>query len=138
MKYDIDFKAVVISYYQQGHSGRKTAWQFDIDIKDVLKWVNQYESGGMLSIKLKMRKATYTATFKLHVITLMSKEQLSLYRAELGFDISSPALLSAWRKRYASEGELGLLPRGKPMSHSYITSKPDDEKTHKKLKRELE
>lgn len=141
MKHDIDFKLRVIAYYQQGHSGLATAKHFGIDKKAVSKWVNQYQVGSVLAIKPKTSKGVYSADFKHHVITTMAAEGLSLSCAALKFNISSPALLSVWRKSYTQNGMIGLISKAKgrkAMSNPYIANKPDDEKTTEELKRENE
>ena len=141
MKYDIDFKIRVIAYYQQGHSAYATAKHFNIDDKDVVKWVNQYQAGGVLAIKPKTRKAIYSCDFKLQVLTTMADEGLSQSQAALKFNISSPALISHWHKAYRQQGMSGLItkPKGRAaMTKPFITSKPDDDKTLAELKRENE
>ena len=141
MKYDIDFKIRVIAYYQQGHSGSATAKHFNIDDRDVSKWVNQYQAGGVLAIKPKTRKTIYSREFKLQVLTTMADEGLSQSQAALKFNISSPALISAWHTGYTRHGMLGLTTKakGRPtVKPSHLTDKPDDEKTPAELKRELQ
>ncbi len=141
MKYDIDFKIRVIVYHQQGHSACATAKRFNVDDTDVLKWVNQYLKGGILAIKPKTGKAIYSSEFKLHVLTTMADEDLSQSQAALRFSISSPSLISVWRKSYTHHGMLGLTAKakGRPtVKHPYLTDKPDHEKSIEELKRENE
>ncbi|WP_180659150.1 transposase, partial [Acinetobacter bereziniae] len=70
-------------------------------------------------------------------------ERLSLSDTALRFGISSPSLISVWRKIYQTDGMLGLEPKSKgraPMSknkHKYIVDKPDHEKTTAELQHEL-
>ena len=139
MKYDIDFKIRVIFYYQQGHSAYAAAKHFNIDDKDVLKWVNQYQAGGILAIRPKTVKAIYNSEFKLQVLTTMADEDLSQSQAALRFNISSPALISVWRTAYAHHGMLGLTAKakGRPtVKPPYITDKPDHKKSIEEIKRE--
>ena len=141
MKYDIDFKIRVIVYYQQGHSAYATAKHFNINDKDVFKWVNQYLKDGILAIKPKTGKAIYSREFKLQVLTTMAGESLSQSQAALRFNISSPALISVWRTAYARHGMLGLTAKakGRPtVKHPYLTDKPDHEKSIEEIKRENE
>ena len=141
MKHDIDFKIRVIAYYQQGHSAYATAKHFNIDDKDVFKWVSQYQTRGILAIKPKTRKAIYSSEFKLHVLSTMADEGLSQSQAALKFNISSPALISVWRTAYTRHGMLGLTAKakGRPtVKHPYLTDKPDHEKSIEEIKRENE
>ena len=141
MKHDIDFKLRVIAYYQQGYSSMSTSKHFKVDKKDVYKWVNQYQVGGIRAIRPKISKTFYSSDFKHHVITIMATECLSLSQAALKFNISSPALLSVWRTAYSQHGMIGLTSKAKgrkAMSTPYIANKPDDEKTTEELKRENE
>lgn len=94
MKYDLVFKQAVIAYYAQGHSCISTAKHFSINKSDVLKWVQQFKSGGVDAIIPKHGRNQYTAEFKFHVLTIMQDEKLSLPQAALRFGISSPSLIS--------------------------------------------
>ena len=141
MKYDIDFKIRVIAYYQQGHSAYATAKHFNIDDKDVVKWVSQYQTSGIFAIKPKTGKAIFSDEFKLQVLTTIADEGLSQSQAALKFNISSPALISAWRTAYTRHGMLGLTAKakGRPtVKHPYLTDKPDHEKSIEEIKRENE
>ena len=141
MRYDLDFKLQVIAYYMQGHTGRATAEEFNLDNKIVIKWVKQYQSGSIEAIKPKISKAYYSREFKHEVITTMLSQGLSQSEAALKFNISSPALISHWHKAYRQEGISGLTSKRKgrtAMSKPFITDKPDDEKTAAELRRELE
>ncbi|WGV13113.1 helix-turn-helix domain-containing protein [Psychrobacter maritimus] len=142
MRYDLDFKMQVIAYYRQGHSSHATAKNFNVNPEFVLKWVKQYQSGGINAIKPKTSKAKYSSEFKLNVLTTMLKEDLSQSEVALKFNISSPALISHWHKAYRLHGMSGLIskPKGRAtmMSKPFITDKPDDEKSLAELKRELE
>ena len=141
MKYDIDFKIRVIAYYQRSHSAYATAKHFNIDDKDVFKWVNQYQVGGVLAIKPKTCKAIFSGEFKLQVLTTMVDEGLSQSQAALKFNISSPALISVWRTAYTRHGMLGLTAKakGRPtVKHPYLTDTPDPENSIEEIKRENE
>ncbi|WP_250163554.1 helix-turn-helix domain-containing protein [Psychrobacter sp. WY6] len=141
MRYDLDFKMQVIAYYRQGHSSHATAKKFNVNPEFVLKWVKQYQSGGINAIKPKTSKAKYSSEFKHHVITTMLKEDLSQSEVALKFNISSPALISHWHKAYRLQGMSGLVskPKGRTaMSKTIYHTTPDDEKSLAELKRENE
>jgi len=141
MKYDLKFKQAVIAYYAQGHSSLSTAKHFSISDKDVSKWLAQFDLGGIDEIKSKQNKTIYAAEFKYNVLITMQDERLSLSNTSLRFGISSPSLISVWRKIYQTDGILGLEPKSKgrvSMSkNKYIVDKPDHEKTTAELQREL-
>ena len=144
MKYDLKFKQAVIAYYAQGQTYSSTAKHFAVNEKDVSKWVKQFESGGIDAIKPKSNKTIYSTEFKLNVLKVMKKEGLSLSDTALKFNISSPSLIGVWRKIYKTDGILGLKhnPKGRPSmsknKHQYIVNKPDHEKAHAELQRELQ
>ena len=141
MRYNLDFKLQVIAYYMQGHTGRATAEEFNLDNKIVIKWVKQYQSGGIDAIKPKTSKAYYSREFKHKVLTTMLSQGLSQLEVALRYNISSPALISHWHKAYRLQGMSGLTPKPKgrtAMSKPFITDKPDDEKSLAELKRENE
>ena len=77
MRYNLDFKLKVIAYYMQGHTGRATAEEFNLDNKIVIRRVKQYQSGGIEAIKPKTSKAYYSREFKHEVITIMLSQGLS-------------------------------------------------------------
>lgn len=77
MRYNLDFKLKVIAYYMQGHTRRATAEEFNLDNKIVIRWVKQYQSGGIEAIKPKTSKAYYSREFKHEVITIMLSQGLS-------------------------------------------------------------
>ena len=141
MRYDLDFKIDVITYYQQGHTGHATAKKFNLDRKIVLTLVNQYQSGGIEAIKPKISKTFYSREFKHEVITEMLTQGLSQSEVALRYHISSPAVISHWHKAYRRQGMSGLISKRKgraAMSKPIITDKPDDQKTLAELKRENE
>ncbi|MGP5494065.1 helix-turn-helix domain-containing protein [Psychrobacter celer] len=141
MRYNLDFKLQVIAYYMQGHTGRATAEEFNLDNKIVIKWVKQYQSGGIDAIKPKTSKAYYSREFKHKVLTTMLSQGLSQLEVALRYNISSPALISHWHKAYRQQGMSGLTskPKGRTaMSKPFITDKPDEEKSLAELKRENE
>ncbi|HCN17578.1 MULTISPECIES: transposase [Psychrobacter] len=141
MRYDLDFKLKVISYYRQGHTGVATAKKFNLDKKIISRWIKQYQSGGIDAIKPKTGKANYNSEFKYQVIIAMLTQGLSQTETALKFNISSPALVSHWHKAYRQQGMSGLIskPKGRgAMTKPVITNKPDDEKTLTELKRELQ
>ncbi|WP_299329790.1 helix-turn-helix domain-containing protein [uncultured Psychrobacter sp.] len=141
MRYNLDFKLQVIAYYEQGHSSRATSKKFTVNPKFVLKWVKQYQSGGIDAIKPKTSKAYYSREFKHKVLTTMLSQGLSQLEVALRYNISSPALISHWHKAYRLQGMSGLTSKRKgraTMSKPFITDKPDDEKSLAELKRENE
>ena len=141
MRYNLDFKLQVIAYYEQGHSSRATSKKFTVNPKFVLKWVKQYQSGGIDAIKPKTSKAYYSREFKHKVLTTMLSQGLSQLEVALRYNISSPALISHWHKAYRLQGMSGLTSKRKgraTMSKPFITDKPDEEKSLAELKRENE
>ena len=146
MKYDFIFKQSVIAYYNEDNGLQATAKHFGIaDKSTVAKWVKQYEFGGVEALRPKRSKAVYSTEFKHQVLTVMEREGLSEADTALRFGITSPSLVGVWRKRYATNGMLGLMPKpkgrrssSKKAKNPYIVDKPDDEKTLVELKREIE
>lgn len=141
MRYNLDFKLKVITYYEQGHTRLTTSEKFKVDPKIVRTWVKQHQSGGIEAIKPKANKARYSSDFKHQVITTMLTQGLSQSEVALKFAISSPALISHWHKAYRHQGMSGLIPKRKgrdAMTKPFIIDKPDNEKTLAELKRENE
>ena len=52
------------------------------------------------------RKSRYPLSFKRQVVRLVSAEGLSNREAQSRFNLSSPALVSAWYKKYSSDIEI--------------------------------
>ncbi|CAM3653314.1 hypothetical protein GCM10016272_26730 [Psychrobacter glaciei] len=98
MRYDLDFKIKVIAYYKQGYSVGATDEKFAVNPWFISKWAKKYQHGSIDAIKPRVSKIKYSADFKYKIIALMLTEGLSQSETALKFHISSPALISHWRK----------------------------------------
>lgn len=62
MRYDLDFKIKVITYYEQQNSGLAASEKFNIGLRFVRLRVKQYQSGDIDAISSNTTKAKYRST----------------------------------------------------------------------------
>lgn len=82
------------------------------------------------------RKSRYPLSFKRQVVRLVSAEGLSNREAQSRFNLSSPALVSAWYKKYSSDIE--ILNPEEGMKKKEDKSRPETEKRIKELEKALQ
>lgn len=69
---------------------------------EVMNWVKQYEQNGVDSFIISY--TSYTAQFKLDVLTYMNDNGTSPNETAAIFRISSPSLIRKWRLQFEKEG----------------------------------
>jgi transposase len=75
-------------------------------------WVSLYDAYGFMGLMATPNRQ-YDPSFKLEVLSAISREKLSLEEACVRFRITSSALIIGWRDAYKSEGISGLIPKPK-------------------------
>lgn len=81
------------------------------------------------------RKSRYPVSFKRQVVRLVSAEGLSNREAQSRFNLSSPALVSAWYKEYSSDIE--VLNPEEAMKKKDDKNRSEAEKKIKELEKAL-
>ncbi|QHS23251.1 transposase [Virgibacillus sp. MSP4-1] len=147
-KYSEKFKLMIVKEYQEGKLGyRRLAKKYGMnDTKLMRRWIKVYEQFGANGLMSKRHKETYSVQFKLNVIRFMERTGSSELETALQFGLTSPPLISSWKKAFL-EGGAGALekPKGRRQSMSDKAEnrrkQPKEEKdvTHEqKLERENE
>lgn len=138
VKYDYEFKLRCVEEVLKKHqSVRGTAKENGIGISSLKDWIRCYRKFGKEGL-FPIQKYTYYSTdFKLNVVQIIARKELSLGQACLTFNISTSSIIRRWQRKYAEEGLTGLKAKrkGRPSSMNF---KRKQRKTDKPLTREEE
>jgi len=145
-KYSESFKLKIVREYQEGHSGYITlASKHGMPSSTPIKnWVKLYGKFGIEGLKKKDQKRSYSVQFKLDVLSFMKRTGFSRMDTTLHFGITSPSLITAWKKAFNEDGAeaFGKLKGRPPMSDKAKNKKKETnekELTHEqRLERENE
>ena len=130
MKYTYEQKLEsVLLVLKSGYSSREVARMIGCNYKHILRWVAYYEAHGKEGLRIKTR--SYSAGFKLSVITYMHENNLSLLEAAVKFSIPSDNTVFKWNRIYLKEG-----PTGFKKDHKRKMKKPKKPKAIPKSKEE--
>ena len=137
VKFNLSFKKECIDLIEITHRSVLSVSKEKKVSKALLsRWLFLYQQKGIQGLYPKPTKS-YSAKFKLEVLTHISKTGISLNEACVLFDIGSSGTISNWRGRYKALDLLGLQdkPKGKI---GVMTKKPSKKKVTKPLTREEE
>lgn len=139
-KYNYELRLRCVEAVLKGkHSILSVSRDNDVTPSSLRKWLAFYEHYGKTGLKRKAGGRYYSEAFKAMVLNVMGKENLSLRKACVRFNIQAGSTITKWRKAYESKGALGLMPqpKGRPKNMSPpIKRKPKN--TSKPLTREEE
>ena len=106
-KYQTEFKLKVVTSFLAGDGGAKLlARQWSVPEEKIRTWVSHYRLHGIDGLRPK--RSTYSAQFKLQVLSHQDREQLSSRRVAAIYDIRNPNQVVVWR-RNLDQGHCGLL-----------------------------
>jgi transposase len=137
-KYSIEFKLAVVDRYHKGDIGTDDLGKrIGVCGSLVRKWIKFYELYGVLGLG-RISNTQYSKHFKLNVLSIIEKENLSLKEAARRFNIAAESSILTWQRNYEKNGILGLenRPRGRPKTMSDYKRKK--RKSNKPLTREEE
>ena len=137
-KYSVDFKLKAIKRYHKGDIGTDDLGKrIGVCGSLVRKWIKFYELYGVSGL-VRFSNTHYTKDFKLKILSVIEKENLSLKEASRRFNIPAESSILSWQRNYKKNGILGLenRPRGRPKTMSNYKRKK--KKTGKPLTREEE
>ncbi|ENC2024082.1 IS3 family transposase [Escherichia albertii] len=115
-KYSLEFRLSVVKYYFEGHGDRNTSSKFGVNRDTVRHWTASYEQHGIDGITWKNDR--HSPEFKLSVVQMMLKEQLSTREVTARFNISDRSVVQRWLRIYNTLGAEGLLKRKQGRSKS--------------------
>ena len=135
-KYSSVLKAKIVTEYQRGGiSSNALAKKYNIyDGSQVRRWARQAEADGLMSIKVKHTKRTYTQQFKLTVLDYVQTNGVTGEQAAQYFDIDRSQVYS-WARIVREQGVAGLRPKsiGRPVTTSKRKNKRNGEKIFKTI-----
>ena len=106
-KYPTGFKLKVVKSFLAGDGGAKLlARQWSVPEEKIRTWVSHYRLHGIDGLRPK--RSTYSAQFKLQVLSHQDREQLSSRQVAAIYDIRNPNQVVVWR-RNLDQGRLQAL-----------------------------
>ncbi len=106
-KYQTDFKLKVVKSFMAGDGGAKLlARQWSVPEEKIRTWVSHYRLHGIDGLRPK--RSTYSAQFKLQVLSHQDREQLSSRQVAAIYDIRNPNQVVVWR-RNLDQGRLQAI-----------------------------
>lgn len=124
-KYSYELKKEVVKAYLNGEGGYEyLAGKYGIIGKSmVLKWINAYKEFGDEGLMRSRKNETYTFEFKLHVVELYLRTEVSYQELALSVGINNPPLISKWVNDFRIAGSGALRPKRKGCKKSLKSSK---------------
>ncbi len=114
-KYTTDFKFEVVKSFLAGEGGAKLlARQWSLPEEKIRTWVSHYRLHGIDGLRPK--RSTYSAQFKLQVLSHQDREQLSSRQVAAVYDIRNSNQVVVWRRNLDQGGvdALGNRKNGRP------------------------
>jgi transposase len=116
-KYSEELKLLVVREYLEGNLGyRALAKKHGIKSKSAIeRWVKVYEKFGQNGLTSKKHPESYPVKLKLDVLSFIKRTGSSETEAALHFGITTPTIISSWKKTFLEDGSEGLKkPKGRP------------------------
>lgn len=106
-KYKTEFKLEVVQSFLAGEGGGKLlARRWSVPEEKIRTWVSHYRLHGIDGLRPK--RSTYSAQFKLQVLSHQDREQLSSRQVAAIYDIRNPNQVVVWR-RNLDQGRLQAI-----------------------------
>ncbi|AWD62238.1 helix-turn-helix domain-containing protein [Limosilactobacillus reuteri] len=116
VKYKSELKAQIVhEYLSTSQSAYDLSKKYQINRREIAKWVQRYRLNGINGLKRRRQKRTFTTDFKLNVIDYYQTHEDSMAEVAARFDILA-AQVSAWRTQFKRDGITALKPhpKGRP------------------------
>lgn len=118
-KYKTEFKLEVVKSFLAGEGGAKLlARRWSVPEEKIRTWVSHYRLHGIDGLRPK--RSSYSAQFKLQVLSHQDREQLSSRKVAALYDIRNPNQVVVWRRNLDESGmeALGNDKKGHPSMKS--------------------
>jgi transposase len=114
-KYSYEFKKKVVMDYLNGKGGYKSlSKEYNIPSKNQLQeWVSAYKEFGDEGLKRSREKKNYSFDFKLHVVELYLRTEVSYQELAKSVGINNPPMITKWVNDYKIAGPDALRPKRK-------------------------
>ena len=118
-KYSFEFKMRVVKEYLDGQGGyRNISKKYGIHQCLVDRWVANYRQYGEKGLARSRQQKSYTFEFKLNVVELYLRSELSYQEIALQVGMTNPTLIARWVKDYRAAGLAALRPKKKGQKRS--------------------
>ncbi|MCI7238761.1 MAG: IS3 family transposase [Anaerococcus sp.] len=109
-KYSTEFKVKIVKEYLESNiSYRSLSDKYCIPSEIVvINWVNAYKSQGYEGLKVKRKNTQYTLEFKLNVVNLYLRGEMSYQSLANELKINNPSMITRWVKDFREKGIEGL------------------------------
>ena len=141
-KYETEFKLKVVESFLAGEGGAKLlARRWSVPEEKVRSWVSHYRFHGLDGLRPK--RGTYTADFKLLVLSHQDRELLSSRQVAAIYDIRNPNQVVVWRRALEDGGAAALESKrpARPMKAEKLDPEPpgtEGPSSHHALREEVE
>jgi len=142
VKYETKFKLEVVESFLAGEGGAKLlARRWSVSEEKIRSWVSRYRLHGVAGLQPK--RGSYTAEFKVQVLSHQDREQLSSRQVAAIHDVRNPNQVVVWRRALDDGGVAALEDRRQAHRMKVDSSDPrppdtDDAGSHRALREEVE
>lgn len=116
-KYSFEFKKKVVQEYLNGEGGALyLSKRYNISqmyATQVQNWIKVYQAFGDDGLKRSRKNNSYSFEFKLHVVELYLRNEVSYQELSLSQGINNPALITRWVNDFRIAGPDALRPKQK-------------------------
>src|SRR5690606_21342715 len=106
-KYETEFKLKVVKSFLAGDGGAKLlARRWSVPEEKIRTWVSHYRRHGIDGLRPK--RGSYSALFKLQVLSHQAQEHLSSRQVAAIYDIRNPNQIVVWRRKLDTGGVAAL------------------------------
>ena len=118
-KYSFEFKMRVVKEYLDGQGGyRDLSKKHGIHHRLVERWVANYRQYGEKGLVRSRQQKSYAFEFKLNVVELYLRSELSYQEIAFQVGMTNPTLISRWVIDYRAAGPAALRPKKKGQKRS--------------------
>lgn len=119
VKYSFEFKMRVVKEYLDGQGGyKKLSKKHGIHRRLVERWVANYRQYGDKGLARSRQQKSYTFEFKLNVVELYLRSELSYQEIAFQVGMTNPTLIARWVIDYRAAGPAALRPKKKGRKRS--------------------
>ncbi|MFM1581897.1 transposase [Helcococcus bovis] len=131
-KYSTEFKMKVVKEYLRSNISYKSlSEKYKFSHQEIVKiWVNAYKSQVYEGLKVKRKNTQYTLEFKLNVVNLYLRGEMSYQSLANELKINNPSMITRWVNDFREKGIEGLKAkkRGRPSKMQKSQKKSKDTK----------
>lgn len=130
-KYSTEFKVKIVKEYLESNIlYRSLSDKYCIPSEIVvINWVNAYKSQGYEGLKVKRKNTQYTLEFKLNVVNLYLRVELSYQSLANELKINNPSMITRWVKDFREKGIEGLKAKKRARASKMLKSQKKSKDT---------